>query len=394
MSENLSIRPSLLIVSDTAIWQENQSYLPYEPVVRELESIETLFSNVTWIGYDYGSMKKAESARSTNFPVNYILLKRVGGDTSWSKIEILFQLPFFWYKIVRAINQHDVIHSRGPSVPALIAILISFNKPKKIFWHKYAGNWIEENSPMMYAWQRKLLVKAHRSVVTINGDYKNPPHVLNFMNPCVDENEIVAAEKFIHNRKYDSGVRICFVGNLTRFKGVELLLEAMNLLSDAHLIEELVIVGDGELREELESKAKSLPVRVVFKGYLKRDRLDEVYASCHLNVLPSASEGFPKVIAEGGIFGCCPVVSRISCIDQIIVDKKNGLLLSEITAKGVAASIQFYLSCSQEQKFILAKNAAQVSHGFSYEVFRKRINDEIVVREPFSVMNLKSKGHG
>ncbi|MEO7990187.1 MAG: glycosyltransferase family 4 protein [Chryseolinea sp.] len=380
MPDDISIRPSLLIVSDTAIWRKGDDHLPYEPVVRELESIGNLFSRITWIGFDYGNIDKPVSARAVNgLTVNYILLKRVGGDTLWSKLVILFSLPSFLIQILNAIKSHDVIHSRGPSVPALISIVISFFKRDKIFWHKYAGNWIEEGSPYMYRLQRKLLVKADRSHVTVNGAFNNPPHILNFLNPCIYKKDYEASADAIGLKNFNSKVRICFVGNLARFKGVDLILDAVNRIADStRLIEEVIIVGDGEARAELEYQAKSLHVPVTFKGYLKRQELDAIYRSSHLNILPSSSEGFPKVIAEGGIFGCCPIVSNLSSIGQVIHHQQNGLLLSEITADAVSDSIQFYLTLDPEKRFQLAQNIRLTSLQFSYEDFRERIRHEIL----------------
>ena len=46
-------------------------------------------------------------------------------------------------------------------------------------------------------------------------------------------------------------------------------------------------------------------------------------------VLPSYSEGFPKVIAEAMNFGCIPIVSDISCIRQYIINGKNGFLINQ-----------------------------------------------------------------
>lgn len=380
MPDDISSRPSLLIVSDTAIWRKGDTYLPYEPVVRELESIGNLFSKITWIGFDYGYLDKPVSARSVNgLEVKYILLKRVGGNTAWKKLKIFLSLPFFFVKILNAIKSHDVIHSRGPSVPAFLSIVLSLLKNDKIFWHKYAGNWIENDSPLMYRLQRKLLKKAHRSRVTVNGDFHNPTHVLNFLNPCIYKEDFEDTKDCIRSKDFRSPIRICFVGNLARFKGVDLLLEAIQLLEDhANLIDEVVIVGDGELREELEKKAMSLSIAVVFKGYLKREELDTVYRVSHLNILPSSSEGFPKVIAEGGIFGCCPVVSNLSSIDQIIHHQDNGILLSEITSAAVANSIRLYLSLNEAEKIRFAENIRSTSRQFSYEDFRERIKKEIL----------------
>ncbi len=52
MSENISKRPDLLIVSDTAVYiMTHGEYLAFEPVVREIENFAHLFENITWIAF-------------------------------------------------------------------------------------------------------------------------------------------------------------------------------------------------------------------------------------------------------------------------------------------------------------------------------------------------------
>ena len=55
--------------------------------------------------------------------------------------------------------------------------------------------------------------------------------------------------------------------------------------------------------------------------------MDKIYAKSHLIILPTKSEGFPKVIAEASAFGCIPIVTNIEPINQIVINRKNGILL-------------------------------------------------------------------
>jgi glycosyltransferase involved in cell wall biosynthesis len=44
-------------------------------------------------------------------------------------------------------------------------------------------------------------------------------------------------------------------------------------------------------------------------------------------VLPSESEGWPKVIAEGMFWGCLPIATRVSCLPNMLDNGNRGLLL-------------------------------------------------------------------
>ena len=66
-------------------------------------------------------------------------------------------------------------------------------------------------------------------------------------------------------------------------------------------------------------------VKIEFLGEVNKSSLNKIYEKCHILVLPSKSEGFPKVIAEAGAFGCVPVVSKVGSINHYI-NSNNGYL--------------------------------------------------------------------
>ena len=63
MSENISKRPKLLIVSDTAMRLDNNVFKAFEPVVREIDNFRDLFESITWIGYDFTLDESRRSMR-------------------------------------------------------------------------------------------------------------------------------------------------------------------------------------------------------------------------------------------------------------------------------------------------------------------------------------------
>mgnify|MGYP001327666253 FL=1 len=68
MHEHLSKRPNLLIVSDTPMRMvEDAEYEAYEPVVREIENMEHLFADITWIGYNYNNDLSRSNLRKIYF---------------------------------------------------------------------------------------------------------------------------------------------------------------------------------------------------------------------------------------------------------------------------------------------------------------------------------------
>ncbi len=116
---------------------------------------------------------------------------------------------------------------------------------------------------------------------------------------------------------------VVFAGRLTAEKGVINLLRAWQTWGTA--APELRLVGDGELRPELERMAAGLPVR--FLGQLPADKAQAEIANARLQILPSEwFEGFPMVVREAFAFGTPAAVSDIGPLPSIVQHGKSGVV--------------------------------------------------------------------
>lgn len=116
---------------------------------------------------------------------------------------------------------------------------------------------------------------------------------------------------------------VVFAGRLTAEKGVVSLLRAWAAWGTG--APELRVVGDGDLRPELEGLAKSLPVK--FLGQLPAAEAQAQIAGACLQVLPSECfEGFPMVVREAFAFGTPAAVSNIGPLPSIVQAGESGLV--------------------------------------------------------------------
>jgi len=115
--------------------------------------------------------------------------------------------------------------------------------------------------------------------------------------------------------------RICFVGRLAEQKDPYRLLEAMRGI-DA----ELVVAGDGQLRQGLEAEARRLGLKVRFLGVVPNEKLPEILGKCRIFVLPSRYEGHPKTLIEAMASGLAVVGVDSSGIRDVIRHNETGLL--------------------------------------------------------------------
>jgi glycosyltransferase involved in cell wall biosynthesis len=104
---------------------------------------------------------------------------------------------------------------------------------------------------------------------------------------------------------------VVYVGKLSREKGVDLLLAALERV-DARA----VVVGFGPERSELEAAAAGRPV--LFTGPLEHRHLAHLWALADVSVTPSVfPEAFGMVAAEAAACGSPPLVARHSGLAEI-----------------------------------------------------------------------------
>ncbi len=133
------------------------------------------------------------------------------------------------------------------------------------------------------------------------------------------------------------GVRLLSIGRLVEKKGLKYALEAFARVAPWHTDLRYTIVGDGELRQELEAQARQLGVddQVDFRGWCDRDEVRQALHDHHLLLAPSVTaangdmEGIPVVLMEAMATGM-PVISSIhSGIPELVDHGTSGLLAGE-----------------------------------------------------------------
>ncbi len=78
-----------------------------------------------------------------------------------------------------------------------------------------------------------------------------------------------------------------------------------------------------------------------------KETLEQCYASSHVLVLTSESEGFPKVISEAMAFGCVPVVTRVGAIPEVLNHGEQVILTDPLNC--VNETVQFLSSFLEDR---------------------------------------------
>ena len=174
-----------------------------------------------------------------------------------------------------------------------------------------------------------------------------PRSVLHVLHYGVDRPTV--APRVHRARGSDEAVRLLTVARLVEKKGVEYAIRAVARVACAGTSLRYEIIGDGPLRAELETLARSLGVAdcVVFRGAEEQQAVQAAMSEADLFVLPSVTaasgdqEGTPNVLMEASSYGV-PVVSTYhSGIPEVVLDGRTGCLVPERDVPTLAERIAF-----------------------------------------------------
>ena len=144
----------------------------------------------------------------------------------------------------------------------------------------------------------------------------------------------------------DTKAKLLFVGRLAIQKNVPLLLQAVASYRDKYGKDfQLTIVGDGDLRTDIESEIRRLELgsHVELVGPRYGAALESTYEQSDLLLLTSVFESFGLVLVEG-MAKALPIVSvRIPAVRNVVMDEVNGLLVDS-TPAALAEAINRLLS--------------------------------------------------
>jgi glycosyltransferase involved in cell wall biosynthesis len=137
-----------------------------------------------------------------------------------------------------------------------------------------------------------------------------------------------------------------YIVNVARFHPVKdhaTLLKAFELVTEVLPDVDLLLVGDGPLRGELEKSVEDLPWgnRVRFLGI--RQDISAILRACKVFVLTSLSEAAPLTLLEAMAVGLPVVVTAVGGMTEIVRDRVEGLLAPRQDAQAVAAALIYLL---------------------------------------------------
>ncbi len=254
--------------------------------------------------------------------------------------------PYFWlnHRRIKKIPLVDTIHDAEP--------------------HPGFGN-------IFQTYMRRKAVKRARKWFIHGESLKKIYHNI---NPEIDIDDIVVIPKGHYGifKKYSNEVlheeenSILFFGNITRYKGIMVLIEASKKVIEAVPEVRFIIAGKirSKDRESLDlSPIVNHPNFELMTYRLSDKEVSNVYQRSELLVLPYIEASQSGVLSIAFGMGKAVIASRVGALPEIIENGENGMLVEPGNAEELADAIIFLLKNTEFRKE-LGKNAMEYARRY------------------------------
>lgn len=152
-----------------------------------------------------------------------------------------------------------------------------------------------------------------------------------------------------------------YVGGLHSYKGLDDLAGAIDR-SDREV--RVAIAGDGPERDRLERRFGN---DAVFLGPVPYEQIPALYHEFDVFVLPSHTEGLPRVILEAQASGVPVIATRVGGVSEVVADGESGLLCKPGDPDGLAETIDELVGDTELQSNLGSNGRESVVSRFDWE---------------------------
>ncbi len=245
-----------------------------------------------------------------------------------------FDRRVMWDQVLLPQRAHaqdvDVLHCASGTIPMTAAM------PVVATVHDVAWLRVQAHTrPYARYYFGKFSVNRYRRAQAIAVDSEFSRRELLDVVPDIDPQRVrvvypgVAEDYCALERRQSDGRTILVVGTVERRKNLQFLIEALRELPDARIVS---VGPPTPYQGECEVRAAELGVRhrVEFRGYVAREELLALYATCAVVAMPSCYEGFGYGAAQALCTGTPVLVSDQASLPEIVDGDATVLSLDDI----------------------------------------------------------------
>lgn len=139
----------------------------------------------------------------------------------------------------------------------------------------------------------------------------------------------------------DRPLLIGYLGRLSGEKGVQHFVRALPAILGNRQNLRVFIGGDGHLRDSIAASLlqEGIAARVDLSGWIPHDELPGYLNQLSLLVLPSYTEGLPKIMLEAMACGTPVLATPVGAVPDVIVDGKTGFIMENNSPECIAENV-------------------------------------------------------
>lgn len=299
-------------------------------------------------------------------------------------------------EIRRIIKEYkpDIVHTHAAKSGAIGRLAaLSCNVP--IILHTFHGHvfhsYFSSLSTKVFLFIERFLARRTQGIIAISNLQKkelcedfhivspDKAYVIPLGFDLTKFNTDIESKRKAFRSKYgvkDDEVVISIVGRLVPIKNHSLFLKSIQLVKEKSSKKiRVFIVGDGELRAQIEAEAKSLELSfdnqnlsattdLTFTSWIKE--VDVVNAGSDIICLSSLNEGTPVSLIEACASGKPIVSTNVGGIGDFIENEKNGFLVDDNNPNTFASKILYLIEHENERIQMGLFNQKNIINLFSY----------------------------
>jgi glycosyltransferase involved in cell wall biosynthesis len=178
----------------------------------------------------------------------------------------------------------------------------------------------------------------------------------------------IDTEKFRPRQKAAYKVDVLTVSRLVPWKGLEEVVEVCATLGLS-----LGIVGDGPMKESLESLSKKVNSQIEFFGDVEQEKLVELLQGARVFVLNSTFEATSYALIEAMSCGVVPISNDTTGSVEVIKNEVNGMLCGSSTGQTLDTALSFLFSNPDLLSSMSKEARASAQKDFNFTVNFEKI---------------------
>ncbi len=234
--------------------------------------------------------------------------------------------------------------------------------------HGYIGN---GRKLRFYEGLDRFILRYFNKVILVDKSlkrwFRNGAVKYEVINNGVDIKEVFVNSQTRQPANSPTKLTIGTVGRLSKEKGHKYLIEAFAKLAKDYSNIRLLIVGDGDLRKDLETLSNSLGIngKVTFSGF--QEDVEKYYSLMDIYASPSLLEHFPLAVLEAMSFGKAIMATSVGGVPKLIKHGETGMLIESGSAEQIEKALKTLITDKEIRDRLGAQAQKLVKEQYSVE---------------------------